>query len=668
MVALSRATLPNFLADPVALLPFGGNDGAPGPLEDAFLVDSPDGRFRAVWDPTACRLLGVIDLSYPDEAPPAPPGNGSDGGNGDDGNSGDDGSGHGSKRFPLLASGAAPFSLCEGVFGQPAYFGFRLEDDRPEFLYRHGRVSVEESLRFSEDGSRLVQRLRYKEVGGAPLLSFPEAWRALAETDGGEWQTSPLLKLPETESKEGAVEIRYALPDSPGPESFSPPGRPDTASPPAVKAIAPLDGKNALFLTRDNRVAVAKFSPELELLAWKPCAPVSLETLPGLAAGKNLSAIFASSRELTQGFPDRNKRRLDFFQALARPGRGGPQDGRITAGPATDRYGRILYALAPGAREPAGEDGEDGENGKRPDKENSLLAWSPGTGESEPVLSSSLPIVDLAVSPRGTIATLLRHDGYQGGYYLSLNDLPEPVESDSEQRNGGPRSSVAADGEQEQEQGREKEKDKEKEKELGASPPEPTRPSVILPAELTGGQPPRQIRFLTSGDEETLIALSTGNRRLIEISPEKISGQWQGSVLVRSELQGEVSALADLGGGRLLGGGAGGFAVLPASDAAFRVSGLRLAEGGIRLTFTRPLDRSSGAESARYSLRSFGLHDGSRKDLPVGDPVIDADGRSVFLPAEALGRETVLVVTCAGLRSESGGTLIENKAYFTRHR
>ena len=198
---ISRRSLKNFLQDEAALERYLRPDGSLKDLEDAFTIGAVRGRYALIWDATACRLVGVVDVKPPsEERPGAPPGANPEP----------------SSPYVLLAEGYPPRSGSLGTFGHPGYFGFRLIDGLPEFLYTHGGLQVEERLWLEGDGSVLKQRFAIRSPENPFLLHFPASWKQrIVETSAGKWN-GETLSVPLENAEE--VIITYRLADEPAPE------------------------------------------------------------------------------------------------------------------------------------------------------------------------------------------------------------------------------------------------------------------------------------------------------------------------------------------------------------------------------------------------------------------------------------------------------------------
>lgn len=194
LLDISRLSLKNFLEDKSALEAYRRPDETIDDLEDAFTIGAIRGRYALIWDATACRLVGVVDLkrSQPDaEAFPQ------------------SGAKNQTSPYHLLAEGFHPLAGSFGAFGKPLYFGFRIVDGIPEFLYNHGALRVEERLWLEGDGYILKHRFTVKDSENAILLRFPESWKALITgASAGTWN-GQTLSVPVEDAAE--VVLTYNL-------------------------------------------------------------------------------------------------------------------------------------------------------------------------------------------------------------------------------------------------------------------------------------------------------------------------------------------------------------------------------------------------------------------------------------------------------------------------
>lgn len=409
---------------------------------------------------------------------------------------------------------------------------------------------------------------------------------------------------------------------------------------PTVRAIAPMDDNNVFFLNRRGQVGAAKFSPGLSQIGWELYSSVKLNALNSLTIGPNYSIITASPTELTQGFDTDANGTLDFFQAIVSDWPGRSEGVTITAGPVTQPNGKVFFALSPYASE----------EGDTPLAK--LVAWSPPQSKDEGAIASgvpvpgadaptpkatalevvtesNLPIGAFAISETGLLACRLYMPEYDDGYYVSLTELPAPpAEGQTVQI---PR----------------------------------TLPSLLIPAELTKKTQPTQLSFFRESGAEKLIITCPESKQLVEIEPTKSGATWEGSILVRAITEKAVMTLIDMGAGHLLAGGDDGFIPLETDKDVFRISRVSLAEDGIALDFTAPVDRFAAVKPDSYSVRAFSLQ-GGESSLVV-QPVIESDGRTVILKTPNLKARTVLRVVCQNVPSEDGKKLLSTAVSYTIH-
>ncbi|MEC5128260.1 hypothetical protein VSU19_15975 [Verrucomicrobiales bacterium BCK34] len=396
---------------------------------------------------------------------------------------------------------------------------------------------------------------------------------------------------------------------------------------PTVRAIAPMDDNNVFFLNRRGQIGAAKFSPGLSQIGWELYSHVKLNALTALTIGPNYSIITASPTELTQGFDTDADGTLDFFQAIVTDWPGRSEGVTITAGPVTHPNGKVLFALSPHAAE----------EGATPLAR--LVAWSPkapdaaaaeaGASALEVVTESNLAIGAFAINDSGLLASRLLMPDYEDGYYVSLTELPAP----------------AAEGQPVQ--------------------IPRTLPSLLIPAELTKKAPPTQLNFFREHGSEKLLLTCPESNQLIEIEPTKTGASWEGSILVRAIAKEPIMTLIDMGKGQLLAGGDNGFIPMETSKDVFRIARVSLAEDGIALDFTAPVDRFTAVKPDSYSVRAFSLQ-GGESSLVV-QPVIESDGRSVILKTPNLKAQTVLRVVCQNVPSEDGRKLLSTAVSYTIH-
>lgn len=196
---VARQRLKNFLSDETALAPYKKADGGYRDLESTFTIGTPSGRFAVFWDPEACRFLGALDL----KAPPQ---------NAESTDSEGDGA---PSPYTILAEGPHPFKGSSGAYGEPEFFGFRMINGSPAFLYTCGTLVIEERLSLDEEGEVLKQMFTIREPKNAISYTVPEAWKDRIDTTGGEWKGN-VLTIPKENASEFLVSYRLAESDPAG--------------------------------------------------------------------------------------------------------------------------------------------------------------------------------------------------------------------------------------------------------------------------------------------------------------------------------------------------------------------------------------------------------------------------------------------------------------------
>lgn len=444
---------------------------------------------------------------------------------------------------------------------------------------------------------------------------------------------------------------------------------------PTVRAIAPIDSSNVLFLNHRGQLGMAKFSPGLSQIGWQLYSEVKLNALPALVLGPNYSALAASPAELTQAFDTDQNLELDFFQALVRDWPGREAGVVVTAGPVADAHGRVLFALSPHAAE----------EGAKPKAR--LVAWHPQLDAVAVVTESELPIESFAVSRSGLLAARLSLPDYTDGYFLSLTELPPPPppgtppapeekpvgtgEGTNSGASGGapdgaPDASPAPEASAEEGTAA---PDLPGETGSPSAPPPPsvpfTLPSLILPAELSKGEPPTSPVFFLEGGREKLLLACPDSRRLVEVVPDPGEGLWQGSVILRGLASKPPRALAAMASGAVLGGGDEGFFPVEDDPSVYRIVRLERVADGLVVALSRPVDRFEAVKPENYSLKAIALG-GGETALAV-DPFVDFDGRTIKLKSSPVGGAHVLRLACQNLPSESGEALLAPTAFYTIH-
>lgn len=224
--------------------------------------------------------------------------------------------------------------------------------------------------------------------------------------------------------------------------------------------------------------------------------------------------------------------------------------------------------------------------------------------------------------------------GYEGGYFLSLTELPAP-HPDPETPDAGP------------------------------VPMPFTLPSLIIPSELTGKDTPRALTFFREEGREKILLACAVSKHLVEVSPERPGNLWQGAILLRAKSGKPIEALAEMAPGTVLGGGEEGFAPLIEEASTYRIRRLALVPEGLSLEFTQPVDRFEAVKAENFAVTAIALG-GGESVVPV-TPVVESDGRTVVLRTEALASGAVLRVACQNLPSESGTALLATAAFYTVH-
>lgn len=200
---LSRRDLKNFLVDETALVPYRAGDGVVQDLRDVFTFGSVDLPYAVFWDPQACRLLGILDIEAANADKPTPAAEA------------DNRVESATDPYLLKATGPFPLAKSGGASASPRYFGFRLVNGAPEFLYTCGSLSIEERLWLDDGGRILRQRFFAKEVPGSLQISVPDDWKGRIEASAGTWKGAVLI-LPKGTSE---VVLSYALAPPEPPET-----------------------------------------------------------------------------------------------------------------------------------------------------------------------------------------------------------------------------------------------------------------------------------------------------------------------------------------------------------------------------------------------------------------------------------------------------------------
>ncbi|MEM7699893.1 MAG: hypothetical protein AAF236_15970, partial [Verrucomicrobiota bacterium] len=334
---------------------------------------------------------------------------------------------------------------------------------------------------------------------------------------------------------------------------------------PTVRALAAVDEANVIFLTKRGEIALASFSPELDLLGWSLYTEAKLNTVASVAAGKNYSVLTASPYELTQSFDSDGDGRLDFFQSLVRDWIGRDEGVTITAGPVVDFDGTVFFALSNPAISA--------------DAPTRVVAFLPDPDAEDvtTVIETSDTILSLAVTGQNEVGALLKSRDH---YLLAtLPASPINIESDAE-----------------------------------AIGNVTWAERIKLSKAMLGETPPSQLVSLQHAGEPGWLVINPAENRVIEIrqstvgeaSTEGDAPRVRSAVASWIRIGGKpaVDAVVQMDSGRLLAGNSEGFFALPGNDPEiFSITGLTATEQGLRLTFSKPVDRPAAVEQGVFELQ-----------------------------------------------------------------
>lgn len=211
--SVSQGTQPNPVADEVALTHrrqlAGKAEGAIDLLPGVITVYHPVEQVGYAWDPLECRVLfawrgkEMSDLRF-------------------------------------VAEGPAPFAATIGAWGPPDYFGYRMVEGGPEFLYYYGRLGVAEKIRPKADGSGLEQHWEVSQADHGLQVVVPERWVPRVKASTGSWSDN-VLQL----AKASPINVSLvwtwsdddALPEPPAAwkQRFSPPPPPKPEEAPSPR-------------------------------------------------------------------------------------------------------------------------------------------------------------------------------------------------------------------------------------------------------------------------------------------------------------------------------------------------------------------------------------------------------------------------------------------------
>lgn len=187
---ISRRTLKNFLTDPEALALYPRPGGAPAELPGVFAIGSAEAGRAILWDPTTCRLLGVLLLPKAGAAPGGEP------------------------QYALKASGPLPLAKTSGAGGAPVYFGMRLVNGAPEFLYKLGSLSIEERIWLEDAGSVLKQRFCVSPAPRGLQFTVASDWKERLSASAGTWKDR-VLTVPKESAGELVLTYRLVSGETP---------------------------------------------------------------------------------------------------------------------------------------------------------------------------------------------------------------------------------------------------------------------------------------------------------------------------------------------------------------------------------------------------------------------------------------------------------------------
>ncbi len=210
---IARKDLSAFLSDETILAAHRVGEEKEVRFEGVFTVGADVSRFAFVWDPVTCRLLGVLDLDPPkvEPAPKSASEKDSDDVDGSDTEkSSDDAPSETPPTSPffLAASGPALLSSTAGGSGESSFFGVRLVEGKPEFLYEQGSLLIEERLWLENGGETLQQHFALRDMDSSLVIKVPEGWRERITADRGEWKELTLT-VPKEEA--GELQLTYRL-------------------------------------------------------------------------------------------------------------------------------------------------------------------------------------------------------------------------------------------------------------------------------------------------------------------------------------------------------------------------------------------------------------------------------------------------------------------------
>lgn len=221
--------------------------------------------------------------------------------------------------------------------------------------------------------------------------------------------------------------------------------------------------------------------------------------------------------------------------------------------------------------------------------------------------------------------------------------------------------------------------------------PEFIPPAVVLP-HAKMGQSPTGIEVDTSGgkfgpwDKQLYIGEQT-HSQVQRISLEKVNGLYQGAVLhfLEGFEAGPIPVRLDQEKGVLFVGGSNrGWAsrgtkpftferVRPTGKIPFEILTMSAEPDGFTLTFTEPVDETSAADPASYSMEAwtyilqetYGSPEVDQATPVIKTAAVSADKKSVRLTIEGLVRGHVHQLLLPGVKAASGNKLWHPEAFYT---
>jgi len=110
------------------------------------------------------------------------------------------------------------------------------------------------------------------------------------------------------------------------------------------------------------------------------------------------------------------------------------------------------------------------------------------------------------------------------------------------------------------------------------------------------------------------------------------------------------------------------------AEVPMEIQTMRLATNGFELTFTKPVDRASVADSTAFSLQHYRYRYHATYGSPVIDNVtaqvarVEVDGKRVVVTLPELVTGKIYELNIRGLRSTDGAELLHSTAYYTLNR